>query len=244
MMKLFMVGGIVRDGVLGRNNKDLDIMATATWTDVLAFCEANDFRVVDEFTKHLTAKVIVPRDHPWRRFTPNGAVDIACSRVDGPRRTDAAVFEPDPVKDLARRDFTINAMAREIDLDGNVGELLDPFGGRDDLAFKRLRFVGDPWERIDEDPSRIVRGLRFMITLGLTPGTVTWMAILDEDSAAKLKDRVPAEVIRDEMIKMLSADLIETMRWLTVIPPHLQDAVFKGGAIKLQPTLASRLKAN
>lgn len=241
-LKLFMVGGIVRDEILGKTSKDLDIMATANWADVIAFCEANDFRVVDEFTRHLTAKVIIPRDHPWRKFSPNGAVDIACSRVDGPRRTDSALFEPDPVKDLARRDFTFNAMAREIDLDGNLGKLLDPFGGRDDLGSRTVRFVGSPWERIEEDPSRVVRGLRFMVTLGFGVASSTWRAIVDDSCAAALKKRVSAEVIREELVKMFSADPIETMGLLTAIPEALQDAIFKGGAIKLQPTLAKTVR--
>ena len=78
------------------------------------------------------------------------------------RRPDSV--EPGTVlDDLARRDFTMNAIARDV----QTGEVLDPHGGREDIKWKTLRFVGDPMTRIREDGLRVLRGLRFMITKGL-----------------------------------------------------------------------------
>jgi tRNA nucleotidyltransferase (CCA-adding enzyme) len=240
--ELFMVGGMVRDSILGRPNKDLDIVAICNWDDLVAFCDRQGFPIVDKFMKHLTAKVIVPVGHPWRQFVPNGAVDIACSRVDGPRRDDPAVFEPDIVKDLSRRDFTMNAMARPISLDGTVGGLIDPFGGRDDISECTIEFVGDAMDRIEEDPSRVLRALRFRVQLGFEFGTFTRCAVFSPISAFKLA-RVPNEVIRDELVKMFIADQRATLHLLgSIAHTTLGTMIFGTGDIKLQPTLAKAIR--
>ena len=153
------VGGCVRDALLGRSPGDWDVAASAQPEETLA---AFGPRGLPTGLKHGTVTV----------KTPEGPVEVTTYRIDGVyrdhRRPESVAFTRSLDEDLARRDFTINAMARNL-----RGELRDPFGGREDLRRGILRCVGDPDRRFQEDALRILRGLRFAAALGLEiePGT-------------------------------------------------------------------------
>lgn len=151
----FIVGGCVRDMLMGLIPQDYDICTSAT-PEAVKVC-FTDARVIDTGIQHGTVTVL-PDGHP---------VEITTYRIDGEyadhRRPDAVVFTPMLREDLARRDFTINAMAYQ----PTVG-LIDPFDGWKDIQSSMLRCVGNPGERFQEDALRILRALRFLSRYSLT----------------------------------------------------------------------------
>lgn len=149
----YLVGGCVRDSVLGRRPHDWDICTSAKPEQMKNVFEG--FRTIDTGLKHGTLTVM-------SNFKP---YEVTTFRVDGEysdhRRPDSVEFTTDLVRDLARRDFTINAMAS-----GKYKNIIDPFGGMNDLKNKTIRCVGDPDARFNEDALRILRAMRFSATYG------------------------------------------------------------------------------
>jgi poly(A) polymerase len=142
------VGGCVRDALIGLRPKDFDLATDATVEEQKAIYDAAGIRHISTGEQHgtLTASL------------GSGAYEITTLRIDRDHdgRHATVEFTRDWEEDLARRDLTINALALTFD-----GKILDPFGGRADLREKRVRFVGDPEQRIEEDYLRIMRFLRF-----------------------------------------------------------------------------------
>lgn len=158
----YFVGGYVRDTLLGRPVHDLDIATSARPDAVMALFA----RTIPTGLAHGTVTVLengVPLEVTTFR-TESGYADH--------RRPDEVRFVTDIVEDLARRDFTVNAMA--LDLRGNV---VDPFGGQQDLQARLIRAVGRAEERFAEDALRMLRCLRFASQLGFTIDPSTYEAI-------------------------------------------------------------------
>ena len=180
------VGGCVRDILLGRSPEDWDVTTSALPEEVLAL-----FGLQAEPTglRHGTVTV----------KTPETAVEVTTYRIDGAyhdhRRPDSVVFTASLDQDLARRDFTVNAMAMDLQ-----GKVRDPFKGRIDLEQNVLRCVGDPDRRFGEDALRILRGMRFSAVLGLEMDPGTSASI--ERNRALLRDIAP-ERIQAELMKLL-----------------------------------------
>ena len=151
----YVVGGCVRDALMGRTPNDWDITTSARPEQTKAVAADAGFKTIDTGIKHGTVTVIV--DHE--------PFEVTTYRADGSysdgRHPDSIEFLDRIDGDLARRDFTINAMA----YNPSRG-LVDRFGGQADLEAGILRAVGDPRERFTEDALRIVRGLRFAAQLG------------------------------------------------------------------------------
>lgn len=183
------VGGCVRDALLGREPGDWDAASAALPEETLSVFGG---RALPTGLKHGTVTV----------KTTGGPVEVTTYRLDGAyhdhRRPDSVTFTRSLEADLARRDFTINAMALNL-----RGELRDPFGGRVDLERRRLRCVGDPDKRFEEDALRILRGLRFAAVLGLEIEEETAAAI--HRNREGLRDIAP-ERIRVELFKLLPGD--------------------------------------
>jgi len=183
------VGGTVRDVLLGRP-------ATPP------FDVATDLKPEEVRARFARTEGIGERHGTVLVLEPGIAIECTTFRREGEysdaRRPDAVWFTDDPVADLARRDFTINALA----FDPATGTLLDPFEGTKDLARKLLRAVGDPLARFREDALRTLRAARFAAVLELA---------LDEDTRAALAgvgDRIDAlaiERVRDELEKLMRA---------------------------------------
>ena len=183
----YAVGGCVRDACLGRNPHDYDLCTGALPAQTEAVFR--DFRLVLAGEKHGTVTVI----------TEDGPVEITTFRTEGGyrdnRHPDWVKFVPDLQRDLARRDFTVNAMAYS-----PTRGFADPFGGREDLRNHVLRAVGDPEARFREDSLRILRGVRFAARFGLTPEEHTMQAML---SQAGLMENLARERVFEELCKLL-----------------------------------------
>ena len=183
----YAVGGCVRDACLGLSPHDYDLCTGALPAQTEAVFR--DFRLVLAGEKHGTVTVI----------TEDGPVEITTFRTEGGyrdnRHPDWVKFVPDIQGDLARRDFTVNAMAYS-----PTRGFADPFGGREDLRNHVLRAVGDPEARFREDSLRILRGVRFAARFGLTPEEHTMQAML---SQAGLMENLARERVFEELCKLL-----------------------------------------
>lgn len=189
--KAFVVGGAVRDTLLGKVPKDVDVATDAKPEQVVSMFEHRGFRVVPTGLQHGTVTVV-----DRESGTP---YEVTTFRVDGVytdgRRPDSVQFVDRLEADLGRRDFTINAMAFDAD-----GELVDPFGGHMDLLMGKLRAVGEPKDRFMEDALRVVRAMRFAAQLDFTVDSKTFGAMADTAVLHKLKD-VARERMTAEMKK-------------------------------------------
>ncbi|MBK9265284.1 MAG: hypothetical protein IPM54_36560 [Polyangiaceae bacterium] len=186
----WIVGGCVRDLLRGQPAKDWDVATDARPDEVMRIFH----KVIPTGLQHGTVTVVLRHVH-YEVTTLRGEGAYS----DG-RRPDKVEFVEDIVADLARRDFTINAIA----LDPVDGHLIDPFDGRADLAARVVRAVGDPRERFSEDGLRILRGARFAATLECTIESDTERAMSEERSHQTFR-RVSAERVRDEWLKAMRA---------------------------------------
>ena len=211
----WIVGGCVRDHLLGRPVNDWDICTTALPEALLKLFP----KAVPTGIEHGTITVVREGRH-YEVTTLRGETTYS----DG-RRPDAVFFIDDVTDDLARRDFTVNAIA----YDPLRNVLVDPFKGRDDLHAKVVRAVGDPLQRFGEDGLRILRGARFTATLEFTLDPATERAM---EHCIPVFRKVSAERVRDEWVKTMKArhpsQAFEVMRRrgvLAVVCPELLDAV-------------------
>ena len=183
----YAVGGCVRDSLLGLTPHDWDLCTSALPDDMLRVFQGE--RIVETGLKHGTLTVVL--DH-----TP---YEITTFRVDGPytdhRHPDSVAFVGDVSGDLARRDFTVNAMAWS-----PAGGLVDLFGGREDLGKGIIRCVGNPETRFEEDALRILRALRFASVYDFSIDPATEEAIR---KLAPTMKKVAGERIREELMKLL-----------------------------------------
>lgn len=213
----WIVGGCVRDLLRGGEAKDWDVATDARPDDVITMFK----KVIPTGLQHGTVTVVKRGVH-YEVTTLRGEGAYS----DG-RRPDTVEFVDDITADLARRDFTVNAMA----IDPVDGHLIDPFDGRRDLDRKVIRAVGDPHERFAEDGLRVLRAARFSATLGHTIAPETERAMGSARSHETFK-RVSAERVRDEWLKAMRADrpsvAFEAMRrtsLLAITCPELMESV-------------------
>lgn len=209
----YCVGGCVRDALLGREPHDFDLCSAARPEQLEAlFC---DRPLVLAGEKHGTVGVV----------TDSGVVEITTFRREGSyadnRHPDRVEFVGDICQDLARRDFTVNAMAWS-----PRRGLADPFGGAGDLKAGCLRAVGDPETRFREDALRILRGVRFSVTYGLRPEEKTLEAML---SLSPLLDNLARERVFSEFCGFLPKITAEELKTyapvITQVIPELRRTV-------------------
>ncbi len=214
----FLVGGCVRDLLLGMAPKDFDVAT-----------DAHPDRIMDLFPRSGQVGahfgVVLVRD-------AQAQVEVATFRrdldyTDG-RRPDGVEFESDPRQDVLRRDFTINGLL----MDPESGAVLDLVGGRADLEKRLVRAIGDPGARFREDHLRLLRAVRFAARLGFQIESATFEAIRRHRS---LIARVSAERIRDELVRILTEggarpgfEMLDSTGLLSVLLPEL--AAMKGVA--------------
>ncbi|MBQ9149233.1 MAG: CCA tRNA nucleotidyltransferase [Oscillospiraceae bacterium] len=209
----YAVGGCVRDALLGLDPADYDLCTAALPEQTEEVFR--DHKLVLAGKKHGTVGVV----------TEGGVVEITTFRTEGAyldnRHPEWVAFVPEIEADLARRDFTVNAMAYS-----PSRGFADPFGGRDDLKAGILRAVGDPAQRFREDSLRILRGARFAAKYRLTPDPATEMVMF---SLASLMDNLARERVFDELCKLLlsatAADLTRFAPVITAAIPELAPAV-------------------
>ena len=204
----YAVGGCVRDSLLGRTPQDWDLCTSARPEQVLALF--GEGQCIPTGLQHGTVTIKYGGQlYETTTFRTEGAY------TDG-RHPDEVHFVPDVRQDLARRDFTINAMAYN-DAEG----LIDPFGGQQDLQQGILRAVGDPATRFEEDALRILRLYRFAARFGFAIDPPTGQAA--RELCAHL-DCVSVERIEEELSKLLEASAPATYldeKILKVIIPEL-----------------------
>ena len=190
----YVVGGCVRDSILGRKPGDWDITTSAQPEEVKALFH----RTVDTGIQHGTVTVMMGKE----------GFEVTTYRVDGEyhdgRHPDAVTFTRSLEEDLKRRDFTINAMAYHPD-----HGLVDLFGGMDDIEKKMIRCVGDPVERFTEDALRMLRAVRFSAQLGFEVENRTKEAL---GKMAGNLEHVSAERIQTELVKLLTSDHPDYLR--------------------------------
>lgn len=209
----YAVGGCVRDQCLGREPHDYDLCTAALPEQIQAVF--HDHRLVLAGLKHGTVGVV----------TPGGVVEITTFRTEGGytdnRHPGWVHFVADIEADLARRDFTVNAMAWS-----PYRGFADPFGGREDLEKGILRAVGDPLARFREDALRILRGVRFAVRYGLTVEGSTERAMVD---LAPLMESLARERVFEELCALLplvrAADLQRFQPILCAVIPELTPTV-------------------
>lgn len=191
--KAYAVGGCVRDSFMGMVPHDWDICTSAEPKEVLEALKSKN--IIQNGMKHGTVTVRFQDDF----------YEITTFRVDGNytdnRHPESVIFVRELKEDLARRDFTINAMAYHPD-----EKLQDYFQGREDIQNKIIRCVGDPDSRFHEDALRILRGLRFASRLGFSIEKNTAKSIHQNKSLLK---NISAERISAELVQILDGDYAE-----------------------------------
>ena len=192
----YVVGGCVRDAILGRTANDWDITTNAKPEQIKALFP----RTVDTGIQHGTVTVLIGKE----------GFEVTTYRIDGEytdsRHPKEVIFTPSLLEDLKRREFTINAMAYN-EKDG----LVDAFDGMGDLKRRQIRCVGDPRERFTEDALRILRAVRFSAQLDFSIEEKTKRAV--SEFAPQLSN-ISAERIHVEMVKLLTSEHPEV--WRTV----------------------------
>lgn len=211
----YLVGGCVRDLLIGRRPKDWDITTNAKPSDIqLLFPESfyeNNFGTVGVKTGSEDPTIAIVEVTPYRTE----------SEYTDKRRPDKVEFGDSLEEDLARRDFTINAIA----YDESKGQVIDPYQGQKDILSKVLRTVREPEERFEEDALRLMRAVRLVAELNFA---------LDSDTAAAIQKKasnlshVSRERVRDELVRILQSDqpmmaliLAQQLGILELISPEL-----------------------
>ena len=190
----YIVGGCVRDCLLGTAPKDWDVTTSALPEQTEQAALAVGLKTFRTGIKHGTISVL------------SDGVTVECTtyRVDGDykdsRHPESVRFTPSLVEDLARRDFTINAIAATPTQNG--WKIIDPFDGQADLNTRTIRCVGNPIKRFGEDALRILRGVRFAVRLGFTIEDKTANAMYA--SAGGLKN-ISRERVREELMGIMQS---------------------------------------
>jgi len=216
----YLVGGCVRDLLLGEEPHDWDIATNARPEEIMAVFQKRAF--LDN--QYGTVTVLTKSRQPSLR-----EIEITPYRLEGPyrdqRHPESVTFTNDLEKDLGRRDFTINALALALQKPKPI--FIDPFQGQADLKKKTIRAVGNPGQRLAEDGLRLMRAVRLATTLDFQIEEKTQKAI--QEKASRLTHISP-ERIRDELVKIIlsprAAQGIEMLRQLSLlhyIIPELEE---------------------
>ncbi len=214
----YLVGGCVRDILMERAPFDWDITTNAKPDEIQKlFSDSvyeNDFGTVGVKVRRADDSTEVVEVTPYRKE----------AAYSDKRHPDKVTFTSKVEDDLARRDFTINAVAMKSD-----GSLVDPFGGQADIKNKIIRAVGDPEKRFNEDALRLMRAVRLSAQLNFEIEPKTQEAI---KSKANLLKMIAHERVRDELVKMIDSDnaekgimLMQELGLLKIVLPELEEGV-------------------
>lgn len=211
-----LVGGCVRDALMGVAPHDFDVASQAMPREATAVLEEAGFKVIPTGIKHGTVTAIAHGSH----------VEVTTYRIDGEyldQRHCEVTFTRSLEEDLARRDFTINAMALMPAPTGGFA-LVDPFGGEDDLRRGLIRCVGDPARRFEEDPLRMLRAVRFAARFGFA---------IDRDTRDALYAALPD--IDTVSLERKTVELVKTLAG-----PHAQEVLldYRQVVFQVVPELA------
>lgn len=208
----YIVGGSVRNMMLGMSVDDFDITTNALPNETKSLF--SDFTVVETGIKHGTVTVVVNGEN----------VEITTYRTEGEytdsRHPDKVEFTTSLELDLSRRDFTVNALA----YDGK-GKFVDLFGGEEDIKNKVIRAIGNPYERFNEDALRILRAVRFSSVLGFDIDSKTRCAMLEcKHLLSKIsKERIAVEINKFLCGKNVKKALLDNREILSEIIPEIAE---------------------
>ncbi len=220
MAQIFEVGGCVRDEIIGVHTNDIDFTFVLEntdqtvdegWDEMLSHLKTEGFKIFLETKDCFTVRAKFPKGH----VNEGLVADFVMARkevgyIDGTRQP---ILELGTLEDdLTRRDFTLNALAK--DLDGNI---IDLFDGQTHLSQKVLITPLEPIKTFMDDPLRMIRALRFSITKGFDIHPTVWNAIFTPGLIEKLSEVVSQERIQGEVMKMMKHDTVKTLRLLSVI---------------------------
>lgn len=245
MTNIFEVGGKVRDDLLGIDSNDIDFTFVCGnsqtveegWGEMVTWLTENKFEIFLKTPDCFTIRAKFPIGHKHEGLV----ADFVMARkevgyIEGTRKP---ILEIGTLEDdLERRDFTINAIARDID-----GNLIDPFNGQSDLWDRVLKTPLDPTITMMDDPLRVLRAIRFSITKNMVIDDKIWEAMSQPKILEKLEKTVSQERIRAEVTKMMKFDTVETMNILVTIDKEfingILDITFKDN-MWLKPTTEKR----
>ncbi len=214
----YLVGGCVRDILLGREPKDWDITTNAKPEKIQQLFPDSVYE-----NKFGTVGVKTRSEDPRIKV-----VEVTTYRIEGKytdkRHPDEVKFAKTVNEDLSRRDFTVNALAMDI-----KGEVLDPFGGKEDLKAKIIRTVGGAEQRFEEDALRLMRAVRFAVELDFEIDMDTRRAI---EKKSRELEFIAKERVRDELVKILMTPqaakgiiLLEELGLLQFVLPELREGL-------------------
>jgi len=224
----YLVGGCVRDFLLGKKPTDWDIATNASPQDIEKIIQATGRETFYE-NDFWTVGVVCPELNG--EYTSDNIVEITTYRAEttysDKRHPDKVTPAKNLEEDLSRRDFTINAMAIKLGKAEDNFLIIDLYRGKEDLNNKIIRAVGNPEDRFSEDALRMLRAVRFSASLGFIIEPETKMAIKTNCQSLKL---ISQERIRDELVKIISGDRAEKgieslreLRLLEYIIPELEE---------------------
>ena len=241
--KIFEIGGCVRDELLGLHTKDIDFTVVIDqrgeklsvdegWAFMKHFLLDKGFKIFLETKECFTIRAMFPKGHQHEGLV----ADFVMARkevgyIPGTRKP---ILELGSLEDdMIRRDFTVNAMAKD-----EHGEIIDLFNGQQHLKWKFLMTPLDPMTTLMDDPLRLLRALRFSITKGFTIDGAVWNAMFQPNLMDKLENVVSQERIREEVTKMMKHDTLSSLRLFQEIDkrePRLLEIIF-GGDMWLLPS--------
>lgn len=254
--KFYEVGGKVRDELLGLKSKDVDYVAVPNENILERYkfgisnitnnaelkrrATSMIFNDLEEYLRKENFEIflITPECYTIRARFPEGykyqgVADFVMARKEVgyiPDTRTPIVVPGNLYDDLSRRDFTVNAMAKDPD----TGEIIDYFTGKNDIGDALIRTPLDPVVTFDDDPLRILRAIRFAVTKRFTIASTTWDAMTNYDYYNKMPV-VSEERIREELAKCFKCNTIRTLDYLNSLP-MLRDYIFKFTKLWLKPT--------
>jgi tRNA nucleotidyltransferase/poly(A) polymerase len=241
--KFYEVGGKIRDEFLGLTNKDVDYVAVPNTDDTMLLECYTANEMFAKLEHHLREEgfeifLVTPDCYTIRARFPNwykyqGVADFVMARKEVgyiPGTRTPIVVPGNLYDDLSRRDFTVNAMAKDPD----TGEIIDYFNGKEDISNALIRTPLDPIVTFDDDPLRILRAIRFAVTKRFTIEDATWMAMMSYDYNSKMPV-VSEERIREELAKCFRCNTLRTLGYLNFLPT-LRDYIFTRTNLWLKPT--------
>jgi tRNA nucleotidyltransferase/poly(A) polymerase len=244
MFKFYEVGGCVRDEILGLKSKDIDYVSVPSEDLLKDISSAHTmFGILEGYLKEegfelflvtpncFTIRAKFPKGHKYQ-----GVADFVMARKEIgyiPDTRQPIVVPGTLYDDLERRDFTLNALAKDED-----GSIIDYFDGKLALENKMLLTPLDSKVTMLDDPLRMLRAFRFSITKGFTISPRIWETLLMDSVVEKLEQVVSQERIRDEVYKMMKHDTLKTLELferIRIINPKILDIIF-GKGLWLKPT--------
>lgn len=240
MFKFYEVGGKIRDELLGISNKDVDYVAVSTDLSYSSVSAEELFSILVEFLRDSGFKLflITPECYTVRAQFPDnykyhGVADFVMARKEvgyKPNTRTPIVVPGNLYDDLSRRDFTVNALAKDPD----SGEIIDYFNGIDDIKRKCLRTPLETEKTLNDDPLRILRAIRFMITKDFLFDSDLDAGIMYYPYEEKM-GVVSEERIREELFKCFKHSTLKTLKVLETYDT-LRDYVFTRTKLWLKPT--------